>query len=169
MKITFIAIFISLLSSGTAFSKLIRFGDFNWGSSLVEVEVQAAAENYNLLEKHISVPQTLLKYKSFHLGKDCTITFFFTPRGQKLYSVVVVWKPPSFGHFVREQLMKRYRTPREEIPGANLYIWTRLNTEVELRYGRDCTTLSYSNLHLWNDYRDEKKRLEEEAEEREDD
>ena len=62
--------------------------------------------------------------------------------------------------------MKSYKTPREEIPGANLYIWTRLNTEAELRYGRDCTTLSYSNLHLWNEYRDEKKMLEERAEER---
>jgi len=42
-----------------------------------------------------------------------------------------------------------------------MYIWTRTNTEMELRYGYEKTTLTYSNLDLWNEFKEEKELIEE--------
>lgn len=166
MKQTLIAIYIFFLSSWAGYSKPIQFADFTWGMRLLGVEAGAAESNFNLVEKEIAGANPYLKYKTFLQGKECTITFSFTPRGQRLYSVVIIWPPPSFGVFIRDVLMKKYQTPRQEIPHANLYLWTRLNTEVELRYGLENTKLSYSDLHIWREYREEKEILEEQAREK---
>ena len=67
----------------------------------------------------------------------------------------------AYGSLVKSILMKEYKYPREEMPAANMYIWTRKNTEMELRYGFEETTLTYSNLDLWNEFKDEKDLIEE--------
>lgn len=156
MRIFFITIFISILSCLYGYAKPIRLDDFDWGMTLLEVEARAAENNYTLIKKEISVINPRLEYETPLYGKDCVISFYFTPRGQKLYSAVVVWEYTSLGDVVRDMLIKEFKYPREEIEAAKLYIWTRASTEVELRYGFENTTLSYSNLNLWNEYKDER-------------
>ncbi|MEA1928133.1 MAG: hypothetical protein U9N73_07985, partial [Candidatus Auribacterota bacterium] len=150
MKTTLISIFILFSLTVSGYAKPIRLEDFNWGMTLLEVEAHAPGKNYILTGKELSGLTPHLKYETHLYGRQCTITFFFTPLGQKLYSAKVSWDLSSFGDFVRDQLIKKYKYPREEMPGAKISIWTRKNTEVELRYGFEETTLTYSNLDLWN-------------------
>lgn len=165
MKIIFMLILFILLIPGPAQAKPIRLEDFNWRMTLLGVEAHAADKNYTLINKEISGITPHLEYETHLHGKECVITFFFTPLGQRLYSAKVAWESPTFGGLVKSILIKEFKYPREEMPTANLYIWTRTNTEVELRYGVDTTTLTYSNLDLWNDFKDEKELIEERARE----
>jgi len=161
MKTTLFLIVLILLIPGPARGKPIRLDDFNWGMALLEVEAHAADKNYTLAEKEITGLKPHLEYDTHLHGNECVITFFFTPRGQKLYSVKVVWESPTYGSLVKSILMKEYQYPREEMPGANMNIWTRTNTEMELRYGFGVTTLTYSHLDLWNEFKEEKELIEE--------
>ena len=155
----YICIFFFVATSGIA--KPIRLEDFDWGMTLLEVEAYAANKNFALTEKEITGLKPHLEYDTHLHGNECVITFFFTPRGQKLYSAIVAWDTSTYGSLIKSILMKEYKYPREEIPSAQLSIWTRTNTEVELRYGFENTTLTYSNLDLWNDFKEEKKLIEE--------
>ncbi|MFH1039183.1 MAG: hypothetical protein V1789_11015 [PVC group bacterium] len=167
MKSAIVFLILFLPAAGSAYSKNIQFEDFDWGMTLLQVEARAAENNYDLRMKEITGLKPRLEYRTFLRGKDCVVTFSFTPIGQKLYSATVVWDPPSFGVFVQEELKKTYGEPRESIPGANLLVWTRLNTELELLYGRENTRLVYSDIHLWKEGLDEKKMLREQAKEAE--
>ncbi len=65
-------------------------------------------------------------------------------------------------------MLRRYGSPRQEIPAASIHIWTRKFSELELRFDRDLTVLTYSNLNLWNDFKEETKLIaEREAEKNE--
>ncbi len=156
-----ISIFILFFLNVSGYAKPIRLEDFNWGMTLLEVEAHAADKNYTLSEKEITGLKPHLEYETHLHGNECVITFFFTPLGQKLYSAKVVWESSAYGSLVKSILMKEYKYPREEMPAANMYIWTRKNTEMELRYGFEETTLTYSNLDLWNEFKDEKDLIEE--------
>jgi|GEM_PF-1212623 len=160
MKILF-SISILFFLNLSAYAKPIRLEDFDWGMTLLEVEIRAAGKNYTLAQKEISGLKPHLGYKTHLYGKECSVLFFFTPTGQKFYSAIVTWKPSDYGSRVKSLIMKKYQSPREEMPAANMYIWTRANTEMELRYGFDDTTLTYSNLDLWNEFKDEKELIEE--------
>jgi hypothetical protein len=166
MKILF-SISILFFLNVSAYAKPIRLEDFNWGMTLLEVEAHAAEKNYTLAEKEITGIKPHLEYETHLHGHECGIMFFFTPLGQKLYSAIVTWDPSTYGSLIKSILMKEYKYPREEIPAANRYIWTRTNTEMELRYGFGNTTLTYSNLDLWNEFKDEKDLIEEREEEEE--
>ena len=167
MKTILISIFILFFLNISGYAKPIRLEDFDWGMTLLEVEARAADKNYTLAEKEITGLKPHLEYETHLHGNECVITFFFTPRGQKLYSVKVVWESPTYGSLVKSILMKEYQHPREETPGANMNIWTRTNTEMELRYGFGDTTLTYSHLDLWNEFKEEKELIEEQKEEEE--
>jgi len=165
MKIILISIFIIFFSGTTGHTKPIILEDFDWGMTLLEVEAHAANKNYTLSKKEITGLKPHLEYETHLHGNECIITFFFTPRGQKLYSAKVVWESPTYGSLIKSILMKEYQYPREDMPAANMYIWTRTNTEMELRYGYEKTTLTYSNLDLWNEFKDEKELIEKRNEE----
>ncbi len=165
-KISLLILF-GLLISGPVYPKNIQFEDFSWGLTLLQIEALAAEHNFNLRLKEITGLHPQLEYDTFLEGKDCLVTFAFTPLGQKLYSVTIVWDPPSFGLFVQEELKKSFGEPRESIPGATLLVWTRLNTEAELHYGIENTRLVYSDIYLWKEGLDEKKMLKEQAKEAE--
>jgi hypothetical protein len=165
MKIFLISISIFLFFTSSGYPKIIQFNDFDWGMPLVKVESLASEKNFILTKKELSAITLFLKYDNYLYGRECVITFFFTPLGQKLYHVKVEWESPTFGDFVKSMVIKEYQYPREEIPDANIYIWTRTNTEMELRYGVDDTALTYSNLDLWADYKDEKELKEEQMQE----
>ena len=160
MKIL-LSISILFFLNVSAYAKPIRLEDFNWGMTLLEVEAHAAGKNYTLAKKEITGIKPHLEYETHLHGNECDITFFFTPLGQKLYSAIVTWDTATYGSLVKSILMKEYKYPREEMPSANMYIWTRTNTEAQLRYGFDETTLTYSNLDIWNEYKDEKDLIEE--------
>ncbi len=160
MKILF-SIGVLFFLNLSAYAKPILLEDFDWGMTLLEVEAHAAEKNFTLAEKEITGIKPHLEYESHLHGHECAITFFFTPLGQKLYSAIVIWDSSTYGSLIKSILMKEYQYPREEIPTANRYIWTRTNTEMELRYGFEDTTLSYSNLDLWNEFKDEKDLIEE--------
>lgn len=165
MKTTLISVFILFFLNVSGYAKPIRLEDFNWGMTLLEVEAHAADKNYTLAEKEITGLKPHLEYETHLHGNECIISFFFTPLGQKLYSAIVTWKSSTYGTLIKSILMKEYKYPREEMPAVNMYIWTRKNTEMELRYGFEDTILTYSHLDLWNEFKDEKDLIEERGEE----
>ena len=165
MKTALLLILLILLIPGPAQGKPIRLEDFDWGMTLLEVEIRAAGKNYTLARKDISGLKPHLEYKTHLYGKECSVLFFFTPTGQKLYSATVTWESPDYGSSIKRMIIKEYQSPREGMSAANMYIWTRTNTEMELRYGFEDTTLTYSNLDLWEEFKEEKELIEEREEE----
>jgi len=151
---------ILLPESGTA--ALIQFRDFDWGLSLYGTELLAAETGFILEEKVTDPGNLFLTYQASIFEETCRIEFNFTPLSQKLYTVRLEWEGAYRGNFILKELLQRYHSPREEIPGANIHIWTRKFTELELRYDREITVLTYSNLNLWKDFKEEMERIEEE-------
>jgi len=123
------------------------------------VELKAAEKGYHLLRKMDEYNEVKLKYRATLMAEEGVVSFSFTPISKKLFAVTVIWKDTAFGPEVHQKLKKLYKTPREEMPQIRTYIWTRKNTELELRYDRKETLLFYSNLNLWDDYREENKKL----------
>ncbi len=142
-------------ASGTASAKLLELENFTWGLPLGEIERRAEDHNFRLREKEISLPEPLLEYDAFLRGLNCRVGFFFTPLGGKLYQVTATWEGPEFAETLKEELVKEYGQPREEIPGARISIWTRRITELTLRAGRGQTTLTYCHLLLKREAREE--------------
>ena len=161
--VLFLTVGLLLPAAGSA--NLIRFNDFDWGMSLYGVELQAAGADYRLEEKNADSPDLGLKFSGEVFGDECEIEFSFTPLGQKLYSVRLTWEGNIQGNFILRELLRRYGDPRQEIPAASIHIWTRKFTELELRYDRDITVLTYSNLNLWNDFKEETELIAEREEE----
>lgn len=147
-----------LLLPATAAGKPIVFPDFPWGSYSAEVENAAGGKGWKLVDKTFAPDRRELAYRTVFWERECRITFFFTPAGGKLFSVRAEWEGVGFGYVLREQITKGYGEPREKMDRIETAIWSRQNTELELRHGGDSTVLIYSDLNLWTDYVEETKR-----------
>ncbi len=154
---------VFLLTSGTARARQIELEDFAWGLPLLEVERLAQDHGYTLRAKDNTLPEPRLEYRADLHGNECLLRFFFTPLSGKLYAVTAAWDSPDLGTGLRQNLIKVYGDPREEIPGAGISIWTRKNTELTLRSGHGQTTLAYYQLHLRREAREEAALLREKA------
>jgi len=152
---------IFFLLPTTARAKLIAFPDFPWGSFSADVETAAGRMGWKLQDKTFDTDRRELAYRTVLREKECRVTFRFTPTSGQLFSVRAEWEGIGFGCLLREQFQKDYGTPREEMPRLKIYIWSRQNTEVELRHGDETTILIYSDLNLWSEYTEEMKRLRE--------
>lgn len=156
MKTFILFLTLTLAPVGSLSAKPIVFLDFSWGASPTEVEAKAANRGYHLKSKLAEDGDLELIYTASFLGKESTVTFSFTPLKRKLYTVRAVWEGTDFGPSLQVHFRENRGMPRVEMEAVKLYIWTRKNTEVELRYGEDETVLTYSDLNLWNDYREER-------------
>ncbi len=161
MKTFILFLTLTITPVGSLSAKPIVFLDFSWGASPSEVEAKAADHGFNLKSKLAEDGDLKLIYTASFLGKESTVTFSFTPLKRKLFTVRAVWEEMDFGPSLQARFRENRGMPRVEMEAVKLYIWTRKNTEVELRYGEDETCLTYSDLNLWNDYREEKEILEE--------
>ncbi len=140
----------------SAGARLIELEDFSWGLPLLEVERRAENHGFTLRAKDISQPELRLEYRARLYANDCLLDFSFTALTGKLYAVTVTWDALDLGTSLRQRLMAVYGAPREEIPGAGISIWTRRNTELSLRAGRHRSTLSYYQILLRREAREEK-------------
>lgn len=143
--------------SGAAEARLFELEDFAWGLPLLEVERRAADHGYRLRTKEISGPELLLEYEASLRGMNCRLAFLFTPLGGKLYRAAASWDRPDFVDTLREELIREYGEPREELPGGKISIWTRRNTELILRAVGGETVLTYRHILLTREAREEKK------------
>ena len=165
----FIPALILFLLPAAAAGKPIVFPDFPWGSYSAEVESAAGGKGWKLVDKTFAPDRRELAYRTVFWERDCRLTFFFTPAGGKLFSARAEWEGTGFGYALRERITKAYGEPREKMDRIETYIWSRQNTELELRHGGDSTVLIYSDLNLWTDYVEETKRARARLQERDGD
>jgi hypothetical protein len=157
----FIPVLVFFFLAAEAAAKPIVFPDFPWGSRSCDVEITAGGKGWRLLDKTLDPDRRELVYRTVFEERECKIVFRFTPAGDKLFSVRAEWEGSGFGYVLLEKYQKIYRTPREEMPRMKTYIWSRQNTEIELRHDDESTILIYSDLTLWSEYTEEMKRLKE--------
>ena len=181
-KTIFIILFF-LPGMALAEADIIRFADFDWGTSFANLPRLAeshyfqlkkkivnrhlaewaasvqGAERYRLREEIQEECRLQLIYEGKVEGKTALITFSFTPLTQKLFKVSVKWGEESRAESLRLKLMKRHGSPREAFPAIHSYIWSEKNTEVEIQGSEDNTILDYSDLKLWETYRKERKTI----------
>ena len=150
-------IVLLFVPAAAAEARLFELDDFAWGLPLLEIERRAADHGYGLRTKEISGPEPRLEYDAFLRGMNCRLSFSFTPLGGKLYQAAAAWGRPDFFDALQEELTAEYGEPREEFPGGKISIWTRRNTELILRSVGGETTLTYRDILLTRDVREEKK------------
>ncbi len=181
-KTIFILLFF-LPGISRAEEEVIRFEDFDWGTSFADLPARAESHYFQLEKKIVNQhfglwtasvrganryqlqeevqKECLLQliYEGTVEGKTALITFSFTPLTQKLFKLTVKWEDDLPVEPLLQKLIKRHGSPREQFAAVGNYIWTKQDIEVEIQGDKDNTILNYSDLKLWKTYRQERKTI----------
>ena len=129
-----------------------------------EVENTAAEKGFSLRDRVMEPAEKFLEYRIVSMGRECSAEFRFSPSGGKLFAVVLTWDEEGFGRTVLENLNRDLGAPRQVVPGLEVYVWDREDSEVELRIWDEETILIFGKMTLWKQAREERRKAEKAAE-----
>ena len=145
MRKLFLFFSVIFLFSLCSVSLAFEFQEYSWGQVKEDIIQGLKEEDKKIID---SQTKGQLVYEDNLFQEPCIVTMFFTPQGQELAIVSILWKEwkdDKMGDNIQKILIDQYGHPSEVSPYMRHYQWTGgfEGDKVVLDYDQDIKLIYY--------------------------